>query len=351
MSEARLARLRESISSMGLDALVVAKIENVRYLSGFTGSSAIAVVTPESAVLVTDGRYREQAGRQAASWEVVIYAVNIMDAIAGALEETRSLGLEDSSTIAFQSRLANALAEKHIEFTDAVVERLRAIKEPGEIDAIRGAVACARHAWETLLPMIQPGVSERQLAAGLDYRMMSAGADKPAFDTVVASGPNSSMPHAGITDRVLEQGDLVVIDFGALADGYCCDVTRTVCLGEPDPEALEILEAVHLAWEASFAVLAPGVAVAEADQAARDRLAESGFAEQFVHSLGHGVGLEIHEKPTLSRLSKESFEAGMVFTVEPGVYLEGSMGVRHEETVLLTEAGPEVLSRDITSAK
>jgi Xaa-Pro aminopeptidase len=194
-------------------------------------------------------------------------------------------------------------------------------------------------------------VSERQLAAGLDYRMMSAGAEKPAFDTVVASGPNSSMPHAGITDRVLENGDLVVMDFGALADGYCCDITRTVYLGEPDPEARAILEAVHLAWEAAFAVLAPGVPVAQADLAARDRLAESGFAEQFVHSLGHGVGLEIHEKPTLSQLSKETLEAGMVFTVEPGVYLEGSMGVRHEETVVLTEAGPEVLSRDITSAK
>jgi Xaa-Pro aminopeptidase len=351
MSEARLARLRESISSMGLDALVVTKIENVRYLSGFTGSSAIAVVTPESAVLVTDGRYREQADREAAPWEVVICSRNIMDAIAGALPETRSVGLEDSSTIAFQGRLAKALTEKRIESTDGVVELLRAIKEPAEIDAIRGAVACARHAWETLLPMIQPGVSERQLAAGLDYRMMSAGAEKPAFDTVVASGPNSSMPHAGITDRVLENGDLVVMDFGALADGYCCDITRTVYLGEPDPEARAILEAVHLAWEAAFAVLAPGVPVAQADLAARDRLAESGFAEQFVHSLGHGVGLEIHEKPTLSQLSKETLEAGMVFTVEPGVYLEGSMGVRHEETVVLTEAGPEVLSRDITCAK
>jgi Xaa-Pro aminopeptidase len=350
MSQARLARLREAISALELDALVVTKIENIRYLSGFTGSSAVAVVTPGSAVLVTDGRYREQAGREAAQWEMVIYSRNIMDAIAGALPETRSVGLEDSSTIAFRGKLAKDLNEKRIEHTDGVVERLRAIKEPGEIEAVRGAVSCARHAWETLLPMIQPGVSERQLAAGLDYRMMSSGAEKPAFDTVVASGPNSSMPHAGITDRVLQNGDLIVIDFGALADGYCCDITRTVYLGEPDPEARAVLEAVHLAWEAAFAVLAAGVPVAQVDRAARDSLAESGFAERFVHSLGHGVGLEVHEKPTLSQLSEETLEAGMVFTIEPGVYLEGSMGVRHEETVVLTEAGPEVLSRDIICA-
>jgi Xaa-Pro aminopeptidase len=348
MTEARTTGLRAAMAGIGLDGLVITKRENIRYLSGFTGSSAVAVVTGDQGTLITDGRYREQAALEAQSWEVVIYSKDLMGAVAEALGDAASVGLEDSTTLAFRKRLAGALGDTGLETTEGLVERLRTIKEPGELEAIRGAVACAHQAWETLLPMLQPGVSERQVAAGLDYRMMSAGAEKPAFDTVVASGPNSSMPHAGITDRVLVAGDLVVIDFGALKDGYCCDITRTVCLGEPDDRSREVLEAVLQAWDAAYAKLEVGVPVADADRAAREKLAELGLAEYFVHSLGHGVGLEVHEKPTLSQLSQETLEPGMVFTVEPGVYIEGSMGVRHEETVALTEGGVEILSRDIT---
>lgn len=348
MSEERVSRLREAMGGLGLEGLVITKRENVRYLSGFTGSSAVGVVTAGATTLITDGRYREQAGLESAPWQVVIYSKDIMEPIAEALGGASSVGLEDSSTIAFQARLARSLAGTSIETTDGLVERLRTLKEPGEVEAVRGAVACAQQAWDTLLPMIQPGVTERQLAAGLDYRMMSAGAEKPAFDTVVASGPNSAMPHAGITDRQLESGDLVVIDFGALKDGYCCDITRTIFLGEPEGESQAIMEGVRLAWDAALAALRPGAPVADADRAAREKLGELGLAERFVHSLGHGVGLEVHEKPNLSQLSKETFETGMVFTVEPGVYIEGLMGARHEETVALTSEGAEILSRDIT---
>jgi Xaa-Pro aminopeptidase len=348
MSEERVSRLREAMGGLGLEGLVITKRENVRYLSGFTGSSAVGVVTAGATTLITDGRYREQAGLESASWKIVIYSKDITESIAAALAGVSSVGLEDSSTIAFQARLSKALSDTRIDTADDLVERLRTVKEPREVDAIRGAVSCAKQAWDTLLPMIQPGVTERQLAAGLDYRMMSAGAEKPAFDTVVASGPNSAMPHAGITDRQLESGDLVVIDFGALKDGYCCDITRTIFLGEPDGKSHAILEGVRLAWDAAFATLAPGAPAADVDRAARDKLCELGLSEQFVHSLGHGVGLEVHEKPNLSQLSKETLEAGMVFTVEPGVYIEGLMGARHEETVALTEEGAEILSRDIT---
>ena len=195
--------------------------------------------------------------------------------------------------------------------------------------------------------MLQPGVTERQLAAALDYRMMSAGADKPAFDTVVASGPNAAMPHAGITDRPLQDGDLVVIDFGALKDGYCCDITRTVALGDVGTRPAEALEAVRIAWDAAFSSIEPGVPAAHPDLAARAELERLGWGEEFVHSLGHGLGLEVHEKPTLSRLSRETLQPGMVFTIEPGVYVASEIGVRHEETVLLTADGCEVLSREI----
>jgi len=327
------------------DALVITKAENVRYLSGFTGSSAVAVITGEAATIFTDGRYREQVARETANWNVNIVTRDITESIAASLHKRQgAVGLEDSSTIAFQQRLIKSLPDSTIEFTSKVVETMRERKDPTEIEAIRLAAGCARRAWENLLPMISPGVSERELAARLDFLMMSAGADKPAFDTIVASGPNSSMPHARITDRRLEQGDLVVIDFGALKDGYCCDVTRTICLGEPTQLQARVTDVVREASDAAFAILAPGVAAADVDRAARERLEALGFAENFVHGLGHGVGLEAHEKPTLSSLSTDTLEPGMVFTIEPGVYIEGEFGARHEETVLLTENGANILT-------
>ena len=343
----RIAALREALKSRELDALVVTKIENVRYLSGFSGSNAVGIIRSDSATLITDGRYREQAGREADGWDLVIYTKDLAAAIAEGLEGAKRAGLEDSTTLAFHRRLLGALEGVTLELTDGVVEELRTRKDAGEIELIRAAVECARRAWDTILPMIQPGVTERQLASGLDYRMMTAGADKPAFDTIVASGPNSSMPHAGVTDRELAEGDLVVIDFGALKDGYSCDVTRTVAIGEPEGRSLKIMEAVLGAWDAAYAALAPGIATADVDRAARKHLEDAGLADFFVHGLGHGVGLEVHEKPTLSYLSKDALEPGMVFTIEPGVYVEGVAGARHEETVLWDGERAEILSREI----
>ena len=343
MPEGRVADLLEAMSAIDLEGLILTKRENIRYVSGFTGSSSVAVVTAGKPILITDGRYREQADLETSGWEVVIYSSDMTKTIAGSVKDISLIGLEDSSSLGFHKRLTGALANAEITFTDGMVEGLRARKEAGEIATMREAADCARRAWQTLLPMIRPGVTERQLAAALDYRMMTAGADKPAFDTIVASGPNASKPHAGITDRALEQGDQVVIDFGARKGGYCCDLTRTVAVGEPSDRAARIAAAVLGAWDAAFAALAPGVSAPKVDAAARDYLENEGFADEFVHGLGHGVGLEVHEKPTISRLSREVLDPGMVFTIEPGVYLSGETGARHEETVLLTPAGPEIL--------
>lgn len=340
----RVEAVRDSLERSGLEALVLTKGENVRYLSGFTGDSGFAVITEDNATLITDGRFREQAERELGGWEIIIYQKDLAEAIASCLTGVSRVGLEDSATLAFHGRLVGALDSTEIEITDALVEDLRVRKDPQEIEAIRSAIACALSAWESLLPMVQPGVTERQLAAGLDYRMLTAGADKPAFDTIVASGPNASMPHAGITDRVLQQGDQIIIDFGAMKDGYNCDITRTVTVGEPDGRAAQIANAVRGAWDAAFKMVKPGAAAADVDAAARDYLEEAGFADAFVHSLGHGVGLEVHEKPSLSRLSKETLEPGMVFTIEPGIYLEGEAGARHEEMVWLTHDGPVIIS-------
>jgi Xaa-Pro aminopeptidase len=344
MSQDRLDAVRASMETEGLEALIVTKRENIRYLSGFSGDSGVGLVTRERSVLVTDGRFREQAKREAGAWQVEIYSRDLMKALADVLADVRNAGIEDSSTLAFNARAAKALAEVDLRPTDGLVEALRTRKDDCEIEMIRAAAKCAEQAWSTLLPMLQPGVTERQLASSLDYRMMSAGADGPAFDTVVASGPNSSMPHAAITDRELAEGDLVVIDFGARKDGYCCDLTRTVGIGDVEGRGAGILFAVSQAFDAAFAKVEPGVPVAEVDRAARDHLTRIGLGEAFSHSLGHGVGLEVHEKPSLSQLSEDTLEPGMVFTIEPGVYLDGDIGARYEQTVLLTEEGPEVLT-------
>jgi Xaa-Pro aminopeptidase len=179
--------------------------------------------------------------------------------------------------------------------------------------------------------------------------MMLSGADGPAFDTVVASGPNSSLPHAGISDRSLAEGDLVVIDFGARKDGYCTDTSRTIVLGEPNSQQQHLLDSVKEASDAALAVLKPGIQASEVDQVARKVIADKGLADNFSHGLGHGAGLEVHEKPTLSTVSKDVLQPGMVFTIEPGIYIEGWGGVRLEELVLMKADGIEVLSRDIPS--
>ncbi|MBU4403596.1 MAG: aminopeptidase P family protein, partial [Actinobacteria bacterium] len=211
-------------------------------------------------------------------------------------------------------------------------------------DLITGAIHCACVAFGRARHMIRPGVTERELAAELDYRMMLAGADGPAFDTVVASGPNSSLPHAGITDRILAPGDLVVIDFGAVKDGYRSDMTRTVPLGRPGTRELRALNAVSGALEAALTAVSTGVHARDADLAARKHIEECGFGDKFPHGLGHGVGLEVHEKPSLSSKSPDTLEPGMVFTLEPGVYIEGQFGARIEEMVHLTPEGPVVLT-------
>ncbi len=354
MSEDRLEALRESMEERELDGLVVVKRENVRYLSGFTGDSGVLVVAPGKASLITDGRFREQAEREVSGLSVLIYEKRIEDAIVESLEGSSKTGIENTATLAFHARLLGALeaggglkTSRDLSPAESIVERLRTHKDPSEIAAIRSAAECARQAWESLMPMVQPGVTERKLAAGLDYRMIMAGADGPAFDTLVASGPNASMPHAVITDRVLAEGDQVVVDFGAVKEGYCCDVTRTIAIGEPSSRAAEIARVVRDAFDAAIGALAVGVRAVDVDAASRSVLEEAGLAEHFMHGLGHGVGLEVHEKPTVSRLSEDILEPGMVFTVEPGVYLEGETGARHEETVLLGEWGPEILTGTI----
>ena len=346
----RLSELRNALEEKSLGGLIITKMENVRYLNGFTGSNAAAVATPDDCVLITDGRYREQARKEAQQWETVVYTEDLTKSISSLLEGIESIGFEATASFEFVERLRQVFPGRStLQSTRGIVEEMRARKDEQEISLIRQALECAGKASAEVLPLIQPGRTEREIAAELDCKMILFGADGPAFDTVVASGPNSSMPHAGITDRALAEGDLVVIDFGARKDGYCTDTSRTIVLGEPNSKQKHLLDSVKEAGDAALAVLKPGIQASEVDQVARKVIADKGLADNFSHGLGHGVGLEVHEKPTLSTVSKDVLQPGMVLTIEPGIYIEGWGGVRLEELVLMKADGIEVLSRDIPS--
>ncbi len=343
----RLARLRSMLDSLGLGYMLVTKIENVRYLSGFGGSSAVALVTSTGSILITDGRYRKQASTQAAGWEIRVYTGSIFKEIAGALPGGERCGFEVTCGFEFHRRLSAEVDVTRLEPLEGIIEGLRATKDAQEIELVRAAVRCAGGGFEAVRAMVRAGVSEREIAAELNYRMTLAGADGPAFDTIVSSGPNSALPHAPLTDRALEEGDLVVVDFGAKLNGYLSDTTRTFLLPGAGSRAREAFEVINGALEKVLGTLKPGMKASDADAEAHKYITEVGFEEHLSHSLGHGVVLVVDERPTLSAASTESLEPGMVFTLEPGAYIEGLGGVRIEELVLMTGRGPELLSADI----
>ncbi len=346
MSE-RLERLWEALDDTALECMLITKIENVRYLTGFSGSNGAVLVTPDAAVLITDGRYREQAAREAPGWDVFIYTKTMARAVADNMPQRLKCGFEVTCVYDFYRKLAEIVGESRLEPLDGTVERLRAVKDASEVEHIRAALGCASEGFAAARAMMTEGMRERELAAELDYRMALAGADGPAFETVVASGPNSSLPHSPLTDRTLEPGDLVVTDFGARKDSYRSDTTRTVHLGKLDGEQRRVFGAVAGAVDAAMAEIRPGVKASDVDDAARRYISSAGYGGRFTHALGHGVGLETHERPTLSFLSTDLLEPGMLFTVEPGIYVTGWGGVRIEEMVLVTEEGCMVLTGGI----
>jgi Xaa-Pro aminopeptidase len=343
----RLRRLRDRLGDASCDALLLTNLVNIRYLTGFTGSAAMLVVLAEDALLVTDGRYTFQAAEQldAAGVDARIEVGTLSgqkDAVALACKGVARVGLEATNvTWARQRMFANEwLADAELVATEGLVEELRRIKDDGELARIAEAARIADEALASVQGRLADRVTEAEFALELDFEIRRLGASGNSFDSIVASGPNGAKPHARPSDRRIEPGELIVLDFGAMVDGYCSDMTRTLCVGPPGSSMLErMVEVVAESQQVGVAAVRAGVEAATVDKACRDVIADAGWADAFMHSTGHGVGLDIHEAPAVSSTSIDTLAVGQVVTVEPGVYLPEYGGVRIEDTVVVTADG------------
>lgn len=344
----RRDRLRATARESGLDAVLVTRLVNVRYLTGFTGSNGVLLVPADGPdVLCTDGRYTTQAGAQAPDVELLIDRTSAVALTRrAAADGHRRLGFESHDvTVDLHGELAGQVGE--LVGVSRAVEKLRVVKDDAEVALLREACAIADRALADLVAAggLRPGRTEREVGRDLDARMLDHGAYAPSFETIVAAGPDSAVPHHRPTDRVLATGDLVKLDFGGEYGGYHSDMTRTLVLGEPAAWQREVYELVRAAQAAGRAALATGAEVRAVDAAARAVIVDAGHGDAFAHGLGHGVGLEIHEAPALSPLGAGTLGDRMAVTVEPGVYLPGRGGVRIEDTLVVHEgAEPELLT-------
>jgi Xaa-Pro aminopeptidase len=348
----RRDRLRERLAGADLDAMLVSDLVNVRYLSGFTGSNATLLVRvdDETPVLATDGRYRTQAAQQSPDAEIVIERVCGPHLVGRAASTgVRRLGFESHVvTVDAYSRLADAAGEQtQLVRAAGTVEALREVKDAGEVALLRLACEAADAALRDLLDGggLRTGRTEKEVGRELEALMVEHGADGPSFETIVAAGPNSAIPHHRPTDAVLAKGDFVKIDFGALVCGYHSDMTRTFLLSPAAQWQLEVYDLVAAAQRAGREALAPGVSLKDVDAASRQVIADAGYAENFGHGLGHGVGLQIHEAPGISAAAAGTLLAGSAVTVEPGVYLPDRGGVRIEDTLVVGNDTPDLLTR------
>ena len=349
---ARLAALRGALDREDLDAMLVSSDENRRYMSGFTGSAGYLLISQKHAILATDFRYVEQAERQAPEYH--IERIFGSGWLSGLIKDVggRHVGFESQDvTIAGYGALNKSISESDVagqaslaETTD-LIERIRGTKDQSEIGLLTRAIEITDQAIEQVQPSVKPGVTEGEIAWELEKAMRERGAEAMAFDIIVGAGPNGAMAHHRADGTVIREGDAVVIDMGAQYEGYCADLTRTVLVGEPDETFWKVYNTVLEAQLAAEEQITAGMTGTKADAIARDVISDAGFEENFGHSLGHGVGLAVHEYPVLGTKSEDVLEDGMVFTVEPGIYLSGWGGVRIEDVVVLENGRPRVISK------
>lgn len=343
---ARRARLAARLPDLEAEAFLVTRLPNVRFLTGFTGSNGQLILTGDGGLFLTDGRYTEQSGHEVPDLLRATYSGEFGPAFAKAVADL-SVGRVafESAGVTYKTYTKLAASGSDLVPTSEEVERLRWVKDPEELESLEAAQAIADDAFDLITGKLAEGMTEREVAFELDTAMRRAGAEAVAFDTIVAFGEDAAEPHHSPGTRQLQRGDVVKLDFGAVVAGYHSDMTRTVAFGETDPRLREIYEVVRMAQQTGVDAIRPDMTGAEVDRVAREIIRGAGYGEHYSHSLGHGVGLEVHEGPTLRVDSQDVVPEGTVVTVEPGIYVGGLGGVRIEDMVTVTAEGGRVIPR------
>ena len=343
----RRAKLERFFNSNELDAILFTSPPNIRYLSGFSGSEGALLLTREAGWFLCDSRYTTQASVEVEAVDIRSFTVK-PDAIAGLIAEINlsRVGFEETHTTVSDFRtLSDKLVRSKLVAIEGEIDQIRSCKDMDELDRLQEIASLASNSFINLLPLLKPGVSEVEFARELEFEMRRRGAEERGFDFIVASGERGAMPHGRASEKKIRSGELVTIDFGAVRHGYHSDETVTVAVGQPDARSSEIYGIVKGAHDMAIAAIRPGMTCRELDAVAREFIRGHGYGDFFGHGLGHGVGLEIHEKPALSPRSETVIEEGMVFTIEPGIYIPGFGGVRIEDTVVVTSDGCRLLTQ------
>lgn len=342
----RLKKVRDRFNELGIDGLLITNSKNRRYMTGFTGTAGIVIISPAKAVFITDFRYVEQTKNQVQNYDIVQHKGPIHEEVAKLVKDLgiKHLGFEqDEMTFGTFKIYENAVSAKMVPIS-GVIEKLRLIKTDQELQILKEAAAIADQAFEHIIKVIKPGITELEVSNELEFFMRKKGATSTSFDTIVASGYRSALPHGVASDKVIKSGELVTLDFGAYYKGYCSDMTRTVGVGEINDDLKNIYNIVLQAQLLGMNEIKAGMTGKQADALTRDYISAKGYGEYFGHSTGHGIGLDIHEGPALSIKSDTLLEPGMVVTVEPGIYLEGVGGVRIEDDIVITKDGNTALT-------
>ena len=352
MRSSRLKGIRTLISEKGIDSFLVSQQENRRYLSGFSGSSGWLFISQKLAILATDFRYTEHAGKESQGFEIVqthgetaLWFTELLKSYGW-----HTLGFEaQHMSFATYQKLNEIIETEHLDVKlvpcQNMLERLRCVKDNTELNTITKAVQLTDATFNHILTTIKPGMADKEIAWETESFFRQNGAESTAFDIIVATGPNTALPHARPGERRLQPGEPILIDMGAKIDGYCSDFTRTICMGKAANKLQDIYDTVLEAQQAAIDGIMSEMNGAEADKIARNIIERAGYGENYGHGLGHGIGLEIHEAPSLSQLSSDMLDNGMVFSIEPGIYIQGYGGVRIEDTVILEQGNIEVLTK------
>lgn len=349
MFKNRIEKLRGLMNEKGIDAVLLVGDYNRNYLSGFTGNESFSVITQNKAFFITDSRFTEQAKDQVKDYEVVQYNKNtsFQEFLGNLVKENgiKKLGFEEDIISVGTYNLYKSKIQCEMLPMEGMVEKIRILKDESELKLIRKAAEIADKAFEHMVKFIKAGMTEREIGLELEFYMKKLGATDLSFPSIVASGVRSSLPHGEATDKVVNKGEFLTLDYGCVYEGYCSDMTRTVVIGEPSEKMKEVYNTVLEAQEKALKAYKPGACAIDVDETARGYIREKGYGDYFGHGLGHGVGREIHEAPSVGYRSTEELKPGMVVTDEPGIYIPGFGGVRVEDLLVITESGSEVLSK------